>query len=79
MAKNKQSNLIANFKILNVGVINKYTTKLGIGGGYSELVNYKSFLGAQPPRPENSPPLIANFRQRAYLGRNMSFNLTHLL
>ena len=32
MAKNKQSNLIANVKMLNIGVINKYTINLGIGG-----------------------------------------------
>ena len=33
MAKNKQSNLIANVKMLNIGVINKYTINLGIEGG----------------------------------------------
>ena len=33
MAKNKQSNLIASIKMLNVDVINKYTINLGIGGG----------------------------------------------
>ena len=33
MAKNKQSNLIASVKMLNVDVINKYTINLGIGGG----------------------------------------------
>ena len=32
MAKNKQSNLIARVKMLNVGVINKYTINLEIGG-----------------------------------------------
>ena len=43
MAKNKQSNLIASAKMLNIGVINKNTTNLEIGG-YSVLVNYQSFL-----------------------------------
>ena len=33
MAKNKQANLIASTKMLNIGVINKYTVNLGIGGG----------------------------------------------
>ena len=39
MAKNKQSNLIANFKMLNIGVINKETINLGKGGVFriSEL------------------------------------------
>ena len=32
MAKNKQSNLIACVKMLNIGVISKYTTNVGIGG-----------------------------------------------
>ena len=32
MAKNKQSNLIANIKTLNVGFINKYTVNSGMGG-----------------------------------------------
>ena len=44
MVRNKQSNLIASVKMLNIGVINKYTTNYGIGGGYSVLVNYQSFL-----------------------------------
>ena len=47
MAKDKQSNLIANVKMLNLGVINKYTINLGIRGGYKQysvLVNYQSFL-----------------------------------
>ena len=29
--KNKQSNLIASAKILNIGVTNKYTINLGMG------------------------------------------------
>ena len=33
MAKNKESNLIACVKMLNIGVINKDTIKLGVGGG----------------------------------------------
>ena len=32
MAQNKQSNLIASVKMLNIGVITKYTINLGIGG-----------------------------------------------
>ena len=45
MAKTKQSKLIARVKMLNIGVINKYTINLEIGGGdYSLLVNYQSFL-----------------------------------
>ena len=55
--KNKQSNLIASVKILNIGVINKYTINLGIGGGgYPVLVNYQSFpsnlfsLALPPPQ-----------------------------
>ena len=46
MAKNEQSILIASVKMLNIGVINKYsgTINLGIGETYSVLVNYQSFL-----------------------------------
>ena len=33
MVKNKQSNLIASVKMLNIDAINKYTTNLEIGGG----------------------------------------------
>ena len=33
MAKNKQSNLIARVKMLNIGVINKCAINLGIGRG----------------------------------------------
>ena len=55
MVKNKQSNLIASVKMLNIGVINKYTINKGIGGGYSVLVNYQSFLSnlfsLAPPPP----------------------------
>ena len=37
MAKNKQSNLMASVKILNIGVINKYTINLEIGEGLSTI------------------------------------------
>ena len=33
MVRNKQSNLIASVKTLNIGVINKYTINYGIGVG----------------------------------------------
>ena len=33
MAKNKQLNLIARVKMLNIEVINKYTINLELGGG----------------------------------------------
>ena len=47
MAKTKQSDLIASIKMLNIGVINKDTINLGMGGGgYSVLVNYQSFLSS---------------------------------
>ena len=40
MAKNKQSDLIASVKMLNIGFINKHIKNLGIGeGGYSVLLN----------------------------------------
>ena len=43
--KNKQLNLIANVKMLNIGVINKYTINKEIGGrAFSVVVNYQSFL-----------------------------------
>ena len=42
MVKNTQSNLIASVKMLNIGVVNKYTINQGIGGGgYLVLLNYK--------------------------------------
>ena len=46
MAFNKQSNLIASVKMLNIGFINKNTINLDIERGrvYSVLVNYQSFL-----------------------------------
>ena len=46
MVKNKQSNLIASVKMLNIGVINKYAIYLGIGGGggYSVLITNDYFI-----------------------------------
>ena len=35
MVKNTQSNLIASVKMLNIGVINKYTINKGLGGVFS--------------------------------------------
>ena len=58
MVRNKQSNLIASVKILNIGVMNKYTINKGIGrgGDYSVFVNYQSFLSnlfsLAPPPPQ---------------------------
>ena len=56
MAKNKQSNLIAIVKMLNIGFISEHITYLGIGGGgYLVLVNYQSpvskFFPLAPPPP----------------------------
>ena len=42
MAKNKQSDFIAIVKTLNIGFIEKHIPNLGIGGGYSVLLNYQS-------------------------------------
>ena len=45
MAKNKQLNLIAIVKMLNIGFINKHIINLGMGrggGGYSVLLIYHS-------------------------------------
>ena len=47
MAKNKQSNLIAIVKMLNIGFIKKHIINLGIGvggRGYVVLVNYQSHV-----------------------------------
>ena len=44
MVKNTQSHLIAMVKMLNIGVINKYTINEGVEKGYSVLVNYQSLL-----------------------------------
>ena len=44
MTKNKQPNLIASLKMLNIGVINKYTINLtrnrGMGGGGGAIQYY---------------------------------------
>ena len=42
MAKNKQSDFIAIVKMLNIGFIKKHIPNLGIGVGYSVLLNYQS-------------------------------------
>ena len=43
MTKNKQLNLIAIVKMLNIGFINKHIKNLGIvEGGYLVLLNYHS-------------------------------------
>ena len=56
MAKNKQSNLIASVKMLNISVTKKYTINLEIGGDHSVLVNYQTFLSnlflLAPPPPQ---------------------------
>ena len=45
MAKNKQSNLIAIVKMLNIGFIFKHIINLGIGmGSFLVLVNYQSLV-----------------------------------
>ena len=40
MDETKQSNLIASVKMLNIGVINKDTINLGIGGGGGGVIQY---------------------------------------
>ena len=58
MAKNKQSNLIASVKMLNIGVINKYTINLEVGGGLSS----SSYLPIIPLKSLFiSPPIIFLF------------------
>ena len=54
MVRNKQSNLIASVKMLNIGVINKYTINYGMGGGaiqYLLITNtaLKSLFISPPP------------------------------
>ena len=39
----KNSDFIAIVKMLNIGFIKKHIPNLGIGGGYSVLLNYQSF------------------------------------
>ena len=53
MAKDKQSNLIANLKMLNIGVINKDTINLGKGGLFRitelPIIRLKSLFISPPP------------------------------
>ena len=42
MAKNKQSDLIASEKMLNIGFLNKHIINLVIGVGYLVLLNYST-------------------------------------
>ena len=53
MAKNKQLNLIASLKMLNIDFINKYIINSEIEGGYSVLVGYQSLLSIIFP---SAPP-----------------------
>ena len=54
MAKNKQSNLIASVKMLNMGFINKHIITLGKEvRGYLALVNYQSLVSKIFP---SAPP-----------------------
>ena len=56
MVKNKQSNLIASVKMLNIGFISKYTINLGIGGregglfsiSYLPIISLKSVFISPP-------------------------------
>ena len=54
MAKTKQSNLIASVKMLNVGVINKDTINLGIGGAiqYYLISIHSSQISFHYPPPK---------------------------
>ena len=56
--KNKQSNLIASVKMLNIGVFNKYTINYGTGGGgglfsisYLQAISLKSLFISPPLSP----------------------------
>ena len=57
MAKNKQSNLIAGVKMLDIGFINKHIINLEIGGGggSSVLVNYQPLVSKFSPLPPPPP------------------------
>ena len=57
MAKNKQSNLIAVVKMLNISVINKYTINLEIGGGLSNI-SYLPIIPFKSPFISPLPPII---------------------
>ena len=51
MVRNKQSNLIASVKMLNIGVINKYTINLEIGWAiqYKLITNHFSQISSLAP------------------------------
>ena len=40
MAKNKESNLIASVKMLNIGVINKNSINIGVGNGMRGAIQF---------------------------------------
>ena len=60
MAKNKQSNLIAIVKMLDIGFISEHIIYLGIGGGYLVLVNYQSPVSKFFPLA--LPPFISHYK-----------------
>ena len=65
MAKNKQSDLIASVKRLNIGFINKHIINLGIGGGgYLVLVNYQSLVSKFFPLAPPPPHLFFSIKYR---------------
>ena len=52
MVKNTHTNLIPSVKMLNIGVINKYTTNKETGGGLFSIVCYQflsNFFSLAPP------------------------------
>ena len=53
MAKNKQSNLIARIKMLNIGFINKYIINSGIGGSIFNIsqlpITSLTYFNSPPP------------------------------
>ena len=56
MPKNKQSNLIANEKMPNIGFINKYIRNLGIGRGGGGLFSISYLLITSLKYLSISPP-----------------------
>ena len=69
MTKNKQSNLIASVKMLNIGFAYKYILNSGIVGGYSVSVSYQSLLSnlfplALLPAPPPPPQLFFSIKYR---------------
>ena len=65
MAKNKQSDLIAIVKMLNISFINKHVINLGIGGGgYVVLVIYQSLLLIIFPLAPTPPRLFFSIKYR---------------